>query len=317
MITYEWGTSFGTDPEVVSLLRDAADFDAEQGFSAVQPVPAAGTDGAPLGRVTELVARMSDEVGAVGSPDGEEAIVAFLRITSQGDGTATTEFVVGPEYRSLGIATLLFEELGLARGGAARWAGEGVRSLRAWAHGSHPAAERMARRFGAVPEDASWRIIRPMHRPGSVPEPEPPAGVDLRPLHPESDTAVVAALADAEKDGRGAIRVGPEVLVAVEASGEVLGFVAYSSRPLAGEAPDGPGSVHLLEPPTRGEAHAVSRALLAAALKRLAEAGVREVEMSVDPLDEPLVRACRSVGFHHDQTDVCFSVPVDVPAAVA
>ncbi|MGJ3562044.1 hypothetical protein ACR6C2_42985 [Streptomyces sp. INA 01156] len=259
---------------------------------------------------------MSDEVGAVGSPDGEEAIVAFLRITSQGDGTATTEFVVGPEYRSLGIATLLFEELGLARGGAARWAGEGVRSLRAWAHGLHP------RRSGWRAGSARCRERVVADHPADAPAGQRAGAgtsrrVDLRPLHPESDTAVVAALADAEKDGRGAGRVGPEVLVAVEASGEVLGFVAYSPHPLTGEAPDGPGSVHLLAPPTRGEAHAVSRALLAAALKRLAEAGVREVEMSVDPLDEPLVRACRSVGFHHDQTDVCFSVPVDAPAAVA
>ncbi|MET8221036.1 hypothetical protein ACFYRD_32615 [Streptomyces hirsutus] len=317
MITYEWGTSFGSDPEVVSLLRDAADFDAEQGFSAVQPVPTATEGEAPPGPVRELVARMREEVGAPGTTGEEDAIVAFLRLTPQSDGSAGVEFVVGPEYRSLGIATLLFEQLGLARGGATKWAGEGVRSLRAWSHGSHPAAERMSRRFGAVPVDASWRIIRPMHRPGSVPEVGPPEGVSLRALDPETDASTVAALARAEQDGPGADHPGREVLVAAEASGEVLGFVAFSPHPLTGEAPAGPGSVHVLSMPDRGAAHAVSRALLSATLLRLAEAGVREVEMSVDPLDEPLVRACRSVGFHHDQTDVCFSVPVDAPAAVA
>ncbi|WP_406729134.1 GNAT family N-acetyltransferase [Streptomyces sp. GD-15H] len=309
MITYEWGTSFGTDPEVVSLLREAADFDAEQGFSAVPPVPSA-FGGDEAGRLSELIVRMSQEVGPAGAGE-EEAVVAFLRVMTGSEGVGRVEFVVRPGFRSLGIATLLFERLGLADGGAADWAGDGTRSLRAWAHGSHPAAERMARRFGATPEAVLWRIIRPLRRANSMAEVAPPAGVRLRRLLPGRDEAAVEAIARTAGGAAWADLSSQEVLVAVDGPAEeVLGFVAFSARPLGGEGQSGLGSVHALAAGPAAAGHEVGRALLASALGRLADTGVREVEMSVDPLDEPLVRVCRALGFHHDQTDVCFRVPV-------
>ncbi|NKQ56763.1 hypothetical protein HFP15_28210 [Amycolatopsis sp. K13G38] len=298
MITYEWADSWSARAEVVELLEVAADFDAEQGFSAQPPQLDPGP--ADAVRTRELVAWMTPDVGSV--TPGRRRAVAFLRVCAGPDGDGVLEFVVHPEFRSLGVGTLLLEELGFAVNDGDGWAGTGARSLRVWARGSHPAAERMARRFDADVVRSVWRIVRPGKARDRLPETAHDvtvAPVESGVQREELVRAGRAWLAPVDPDG--------ELLVAKDRDGTVAGFVALSGP--GREGPE-PGTIRTLGLAPGADEHAARAALLSHAVDRLTGAGAREVEMLVNAVGDDLVRTCRLLGFHHDQTDLCFRIPL-------
>src|SRR2546429_3981766 len=166
------------------MLAEAAAEDAEAGFPAVsldQPY----RDGA-----SHLIVRLlpddrpGHEISAV--------VAAYLRVEPDPDGgPATARYVVRPRFRSRGISTLLLETLGLDLRAEGGWAGIGVSALRIWARGDHPAAQRLARRFGHVgvrPGRRQWQLLAPLPADGL------PVRRDVRP-RPPADAAEHAALA--------------------------------------------------------------------------------------------------------------------------
>jgi mycothiol synthase len=106
-------------------------------------------------------------------------LVAFLRLDVDRAGGAIAQMIVDRDYRSLGIGTLLVERLAEFAGPG--FAGTGALEVTAWAHGGHPAADRMARRFGAAEGRSRWKLMR---------------GEEIRYVDPDDESAVLAARRD-------------------------------------------------------------------------------------------------------------------------
>ncbi|WP_406034991.1 GNAT family N-acetyltransferase [Nocardioides sp. NBC_00163] len=293
MITYAWRTTLaGAELEdVESLLEQAVEYDAEAGFSTAAPTAVGG------GAVHHLLVSIAPpgERGSVALdrlPD--VPVVAYLRLDVRGD-VADVQFVVRPEFRSHGVATLLAELLDEQPTGWSSFAG--LRRLRAWAHGAHPAAERMARRFGARVDHALFKTLRFIggSRPfvgdevGAAVEPAPDGPAEMIEGH-------LAGIAPGERSvlARGRTRLATPV-------GSVL--VGVDEKDPAAQ----PACV-ALDP--AGVTAGDLRALLATALLRVQADGARVAQMYVDALSEAFVGASRELGFQHDQSDLLYVRPL-------
>lgn len=309
MLRFEWGDSLHKDPEVSDLLKSAATFDSEQGFSTTAP-PLGVIDPPAVVTTRELIARMSQDVGSV-VRHPRQLVVAFLRLAVDETGTGTVELTVHPDYRSLGIATLLVEKLGLDTASDDGWLGTGAKCLQIWARGSHPAADRMAMRFDAGTARVLYRLIRPLLRRNPVPAAGAIPDVQVKSMR-NDDAADIAALARTALHSVEPATVA-DVLVAREGTARIAGFVEVAKMPLDGHADRWLGAVRTLVVDPSANRTSVTRALLGEALRHLFQAGLGEVEILVEAIGDDLLRHCRAVGFHHDQTDVCYQVPIDQP----
>lgn len=301
MITYDWFEELPAEPlaEVRSLIAEAVEYDAEAGFSTADPV--SSYDAA---RTAHLLVRMPPP-GERGSPHLDRlpdvSVIAYLRLDVDGvDGEV--QFVVRPAFRSLGVATLLFE---LLRDEGAGWASlPQVQSLRAWAHGGHPAADRMSSRFDARLADAVFKTFREIG--GSRPFVPDAAEDDVRRTDCRVPVPEVAArhrrtLAPADRDtlGRGSVVLRDPL----DQGSAVLGVA--TPDPSAA-----PALVALREPDelTRAEA----RGLLAASLRTVQDLGARIAQLYVAPLDDEVLAASRSLEFVHDQSDLRYQLDLTV-----
>jgi mycothiol synthase len=296
VISYAWRKVFGAEEEreLREMLAEAAEADAEAGYPAVSLHQPYRDD------ASHLVVRLLPD-GRQGH-DASAVVAAYLRVEPDPEGgSATARYVVRPGLRSRGISTLLLETLGLDLRAEGGWAGTGVSALRIWARGDHPAAQRLARRFGHVGVRAGrrqWQLLAPL-RAG-----DPPARQAVRP-RPPADAAEHAALAALwhRRAGREEL---PGRAAALIADSEVAGAVWYD--PDAGERTEyGTAGriLAVLAEPVREELRA---ALMAAAMTGLRDRGLRVAAITVDAEDQALTRDCRLLGFRHDQTDVEYLV---------
>jgi mycothiol synthase len=154
VITVELRTELCCDEaaELAAMIAQAADYDAEAGFSTASPSEGAGDDGEVA--VFQILARLTP--GLHGSTD--TPLVAFLRLDVDPEGSAIAQMLVHRDHRSLGIGTLLLERLSGREGSG--FAGTGAVTITVWAHGSHPAAHRMASRFGGLESSSRWKLTR-------------------------------------------------------------------------------------------------------------------------------------------------------------
>jgi len=175
MITVESRDELGAAEaaELAAMIADAADYDAGAGFSTASPSEAADDDGEVS--IFQMLARLTP--GLHGSLD--TPLVAFLRLDVDRAGAAIAQLLVHRDYRSLGVGTLMLERLGEREGPG--FAGTGALDITIWAHGNHPAADRMARRFGAAEGRCRWKLTR---------------GAELRYVEPDDEAAVLAARRD-------------------------------------------------------------------------------------------------------------------------
>ncbi|NKQ56087.1 hypothetical protein HFP15_24720 [Amycolatopsis sp. K13G38] len=320
MIGYEWLDRL--DPpierEVADLVASAAAFDQEMGFSKVTLRRAGGTGSRlfdPEPRTYHLLTRLTHNRRWPAQP-----LVTYLRLdVSCVHDTGTAHVVVRPEFRSLGIATLLFELLALDTSAGAGWSATGVVSVQAWAHGSHPAAQRMAARFGATDSHRLWRLCRPLTGPGldTSPLPAQAGDVVVRPVSAdepglaEEVTDLVAAIRNRvpcsqprpEPDIRSA-----QFFVALRKSRGIVGALAVSHDDVA----PGVSSIRTLAIRAAEQGRETALALLARGLACSRDREAQIAEIYVNPADEKLVNMCRTLGFAHDQTDICYTWP---PAA--
>lgn len=302
MIGYLWrdqldATELG---HVEELLAVAVAEDAEAGFSTATPAaPGRGAVRHLLVTIAAAGQRGSSALDAL--PD--VPVVAYLRLDTH-DGIGDAQLVVRPEFRSHGIATLLAELLDEQPDGGA--AVPGLRTLRAWAHGAHPAADRMAQRFGATMEHGVFRTIRLIG--GSRPFDAPAVAVTA------TETAEgTRELVDGHHDvlapeqravlARGRVRLS---LASGSDGGAVL-VGADLERPATV-----PACIAIQTDPGSREA---LRDLLTAALLQVQGEGARVAQLYVDALDEDVVSVSRSLGFEHDQSDYVYLR--DIPARKA
>jgi mycothiol synthase len=327
VITYRWYA--GTAPDDVCDLRrmlaDAAAEDDEAGF------PKVTADEPDIAGATHLLVWLvpDERPGDGRRVTGVPTLAAYLRLEAGAGGDGLVRFVVRPELRSRGIATMLFEQLGLDVRAAGGWAGTGVCALRGWARGDHPAADRMARRlhrWGVRRTRREWQLSMPLRAgreigsgPGSGPVSGSATGV--RAFDPDTDGAALTRLLAAagrspgpDRDGYLFVAPGAGAGIATgvgsaPGAGELRG--AVSVDPDAGQRTEYGVAGRITEMVVH-PGHADGRTgtdLLVAALESLRDKGLRVAVITVDPDDEDLVRDCRLLGFLHDRTDCLYEVP--------
>lgn len=299
MIIYEWRQEpdAAERAEITELVELAADYDEEAGFSRVQPP---GTGGGRDADVRHLLVRAA--------PDHRfyrievPSLIAYLRLEIS-DGVGLVQLTVHPDMRSLGVATLLMERLAGESAPGKGWAGTGVSAIRAWAHGHHPAAQRMARRFGADERKHVWKVIRRHladdHTLESVPA---PAGLSFRPMRPGVDEAAIGRVAATAgvANGSAPLSDADETRVMVDENGVLLAAVGLGTDGRVGTIQP------MIDPVVRDRG--VGRALLADGLAALRKAGCDQAVMYFDSRDDLLVRVSRLLDFQHDQSDVCYEL---------
>lgn len=234
---------------------------------------------------------------------------AYAQLAAIGDGVTEVEGFVVPGARRQGLAGRLLADLATAG------------TLRAWAHGDHPGARRLAARVGAK----RVRELRMMTRPSAeVPHPSFPDGVTLRSFQPGIDdggwlAVNAAAFADHPEQGRwtaGDLHErmaepwfdAQDLLIATDGEG-IAGFhwTKLERDNQSGDnqgRPTGPGEVYVVGVAPRSQGTGLGRALTLAGLRHLTEAGARTIELYVDADNLAAARLYQSLGFATSTVDV-------------
>lgn len=224
------------------------------------------------------------------------------------------DLAVHPAARRSGLGTAL-----------ARAALTDTAQVEAWSHGDHPAAARLADRFG-IPRERELRI---MTRPTSLPVPEVPAppGVRVRTFTPADEEALLAvnAAAFAHHPEQGHLTHEDFAERTREAWFDPDGlFVAVPDDDAPGQ-PELLGfhwtKVHRDEEPPYGEVYVVAAnpkaagrglgsLLTSVGLRHLAGQGVEEVILYVDGDNDPAIAVYDRQGFTLARTEVQYRGPV-------
>jgi mycothiol synthase len=238
--------------------------------------------------------------------DDSGALVGYAQV----DPANTAELVVAPAARRRGHGRALAEEALKSAGG----------DLRAWAHGGHPGARRLADSLGME----LFRELRQMRRPISPetapPEPVLPEGVTLRTFVPGRDEdawlAVNAAAFEhhpeqgswTAEDLRRRLAepwFDPAGFFLAERDGRLVGFHWTKVHDEPGQQPMGEVYVVGVAPGEQGGG--LGRALTAAGLRHLAlDRGLRTVLLYVDADNAAAVRVYERLGFSVHEVDLMY-----------
>ncbi|AFR47238.1 GNAT family N-acetyltransferase [Gordonia sp. KTR9] len=317
MITYDWRPELtGAElDEVLQLVSDAAEYDEEAGFSSIDADTVRGTGG-NAGTVAHLPIKARRDLSPL--EDVPMVIVAYLHLSVDADGVGTVSYVVHPDYRSRGITTLLVEEIGLDVTGNDGWEHTGANALRCWAYATHPASGRLTRRFGISAVSRQWTLARHLAGPFALPLDE--TGVpdrvalaeprDLAADDPEIGRVVLAAQLPERHHDRVSAEVrrgGGTVIEARDESGDVLGFVWYTTEHRVHlELRTAP--VHALVLSEKARGLGLGTTLLTAALVRQRDSGIQVSQLRIDPDDAGAVRMCRLLAFEQEDVHSCYQV---------
>lgn len=314
MITYEWRKELTSDEadEIRDLVADSASYDSEAEFSQVEPV------GRSRDSVWKILVRIHPPERN-GGKNVRWPLAAYMQIITSGP-VATVELVVRPQYRSLGVSTLLLERLGLQMPQPQGWLGTGATELQVWAHGAHPAADRMANRFTARRARVLWQVMK--HFQGEmfteIENTEADDTVTVSPV--TADSAAELKRLDAALAAEGAVDwLGPpgtehalaadDALLAKDVAGLPVGSIRLVRGNYSATSDEKTGGVLCLSiDPSRADGSRVACALLNSGLRHLQCCGVTGVALHVDANDEKIVQLSRRLGFAHNRSDICYTV---------
>ena len=258
---------------------------------AAAAAQADGTD--PLDEATRLALRHRPERVWSRVRDGGFALVV--------DGELS--LVVHPDARGRGTGEALMADV---------VAEAPVLHERAWSHGDHPAAAKLARSFGYERARELWVMRRPMSLP--LPEPVARDGVIVR-GYTEADAGellrvnAAAFASHPEQGGMDAVNLAermaepwfdPEgLLLAVDAAddGRLLGF--HWTKQHSPEL----GEVYVVGIDPGAQGRGLGKLLTLAGLHHLADRGVDEVLLYVESDNAPAIAVYAGLGFAHAPTD--------------
>lgn len=252
-------------------------------------------------------------LGYLDSPEGE--LVAYAHLDTRGDafGRQVAELIVHPAHRGRGHgAAMLGELLGTAA------------QLRIWSHGDHPAAAKLAERFGLT-RARELLVLRARVAGADWSEPELPEGLRLRTFVPSRDEqGVVEVNARAFDWHPEQAAFGVEELrrtqgedwfdpdgffLAENGSGRIVGFhwtkVHEANPDRFGGEPVGEVYVVGVDPSAQGGG--LGKALTLAGLRYLRDRGLRQVILYVEADNAPAVAVYRGLGFETAETDVQYA----------
>ncbi|KUH67534.1 hypothetical protein AU184_25820 [Mycolicibacterium novocastrense] len=294
MIKYEWRSWLEPAElaQLADLLDRAARYDAEPEYSTIDFADVERSIGTADGRTRYLVIWMLPYSTGLGEADQPERIAGLIRMTVGAEGTGAATIVIDPTLRSIGIATLLLERVGLDTSGPDGWLGTGAHTITGWAQGNHPAAGRLGDRFLIPRTRRVWKLIR------STDSSEDAAAAHVLESLPVA--AIDETLGWANSTGLGD-------LLALRESGRVAGVVEINHEPVDSEEFGQCATISAASAAPTASVQA-RRRLLDGAAAVAHEAGFGGVIMYVDSNDAEWVNACRLSGFQHDRTDVRFQL---------
>jgi mycothiol synthase len=286
VIKHDWRDrlSRGDSAELAALLTRAARHDAGPEYNTIDFADVRATLGQPHTRHLLIWLLPGAVVGA--RRVESQRIAGLLRMEFGTDGVTEATLVIDPELRSIGIATLLLEELGVDAGAARGWAGTGAHTITGWARGNHPAVGRIGDRFLIPRTRHRWKLTRSA---GSV-----ESGAAVPVLEPLDRPASCAQKYDGE-------------LLALREAGKVVALTSLDLRPVDSPGFGVCGTITCIGYGRHTDRSSIRR-LLAGAVARAYEAGLGGITICVDSHDARLVEACRLSGFEHDRTDVCYQL---------
>ncbi|WP_433870494.1 mycothiol synthase [Saccharopolyspora sp. CA-218241] len=314
-LTWRNGVDGDETAEVMGLLAEAerADGVAPVGEHVVLRLRARRD---VVEQIEPVQADVRSEHFLVRDADGALVGYAHLDVEQDGaDGPLVAELAVRPEQRGRGagtrLVTALLERAELPLEGGAGDAG----ALRVWSHGEHPAALRLAERFGLVRARELWRMGRELAG-AELPEPALPEGVRLRTFQPGVDEAEVVRV------NRKAFAWHPEqggmtesdlrtkegedwfdpagFLLAVDAEDRLLGFHWTKVHP--GEL----GEVYVVGVDPDAQGGGLGRSLTVAGLRHLRDTGCGRAMLYVEADNAPAIAVYRRLGFERWDVDVQF-----------
>ena len=272
-----------------------------------------------------------------GFPDGPAAVVDAVRLAAAeaGDHDPLDEAILlRLRHRGIsgarlwtvgedGFALLHDDNLDLAVHPRARGRGLGAallaaaltgadegRPLDAWSHGNHPAAARLARRFGFRRVRDLWVMRRDATR--GLPEAPAVPGVRVRTFRAGDgiDLLRVNAAAFADHPEQGHLDAGglaermaepwfdpAGLLVAEDAEDRMLGF--HWTKQHSADV----GEVYVVGVAPEAQGRGLGRLLTVAGLRHLSGLGVREILLYVEADNTPAIRMYERFGFTHEEAD--------------
>jgi mycothiol synthase len=250
----------------------------------------------------------------VGRTDDAAELAAVALVDAERPDDVVVELAVHPEGRLAGVGATVVEALVAA-----------LPSARAWAHGDHPGAARLAERAGRRRVRELWRMRRPGpgHEALPLPALEVPDGVAIRPLRVDEDEDAVVAVNNrafawhpeqsgwTREDVTG-IEAEPwfdaaGVLLAWDTASEaLLGFHFTKVHERSPSVPDPLGEVYVVGVDPDAQGRGLGRALTLAGLHHLAGRGLRTVILYVEGDNAAAVATYRRLGFERDAVDVSY-----------
>jgi mycothiol synthase len=299
--------------DVLELTQVAWDYDEQAGFTRITEAMARQVDGAGLA-VRHIIAR-----GSLDDPDwdGEGGkLIAYVQLAVD-NGQGAARVIVHPDFRSRGVATMLVETIGLDTGSQG-WLDSGARSVAAWAWGHHPAAQRLARRFGLTELARTWLLLRHLTGPFALdlPAAAVPSGGTLEGTPAEIDATTIRWIEDIAIDSGMSEPERHQLLSSVHA-GRVHAVFALDAAAIpcgcvvmeqAIGTMDGlrTGTVSALVVHRSRQGSGLGLALLVVALRRLTSDGAQVALMRMNPNTDRAVRLVRRLGFERLHDDACY-----------
>jgi hypothetical protein len=294
MIKYEWRNELdeAQAAELSDMLDRAAAYDAEPEYNVIDAADVKSAFAKRDSRFRHLLIWMLPHATAMSEPDQPERIAGLLRLELTDSATAKAVLVIEPTFRSIGITTLLLEQVGLDTTGREGWLGTGAHSIGAWARGNHPASGRLSNRFLIPRTDRMWKLIRPTDSPHDAA------------AAPVLESAQVWAVKHLEWAGSPS---GVDEHHVLREAGAVAGVVSVNLKAVASEEFGRCATISHLAFSPAVDTSALRR-LLDGAAALAHEGGMSGLIVNVDSGDSRLVNACRLVGFQHDRTDVRYEI---------
>lgn len=278
---------------------------------------AAGADGDPPFSDQTLVDLRSAKAGlrsVVATDDGALVGVAVINPDPDQASTFTVELVVDPERREAGIGTALAREVRAQVNG----------TVEAWAHGDHPAAQRLAETYGLTAVRDLHRLRRPLSGASDIPLPVAPTeGLKIRPFEQDRDESgwlKVNSQAFSDHPEQGKMTLddlrqreaeewfdAPGFLLAVrsEDPDDIQGFHWTKIHPATDDSP-AVGEVYAVGVSPEQQGRGLGKALTAAGINYLAEQDLEHVMLYVDGDNTSAMALYEKLGFERWHLDVMF-----------